>query len=475
MNVTLAAATLGLDRFATVTIGSGWGNMSKEAALRGMVQGVCEALHRLPKRRGAPPAFRQLVIVEYDPAQYEEVRRILEGFADKPPVEELQLKVSKQIMRPARGKKKKAADRPSDLSAGTDETRIHIERSGDSFRFSAITNNAVVPVRDEPVNPKFVHEAAERLMSTLKRHDQEKYGQLLYSYVFPQDFHQVVDTGRDLTLVLDRTTAGLPWEMACYSGPQGMTFLGPHLKLTRQFRTRLSSAPGVTPPPKRRLKALVIADPAREHDLQLPGALKEGRAVVDVLNKFRSDKAHNLEIDIVERIGSVECDPVEILALMLNENFDLIHYAGHGVFDAEDPANSGWVFGRKDDGNLLTLSAREIFKARRVPRLVFANACFSAVVRAGQPSSADDMNRDLAGMAEAFFERGVQNYIGAGWPVGDTQAVDFADAFYGRALTGGTLGTAVSEGRLAILGQGSTWGAYHHYGRAGAVLVGPKD
>ncbi|HWS88938.1 MAG TPA: CHAT domain-containing protein [Pyrinomonadaceae bacterium] len=474
MNVTLAAATLGLDRFATVVIGSGLGNMSKESALRGMMQGVCEALHRLP--HDPRPPLRQLLLVEYDDRLYDEIVDLLRKFEKQPPVEELELKVSEQRL--PRASRRSAAPRPPDVNDETDETRINIERAGDTLRFSALTADAVIPVRDEAFKPKYAYEAAERLMASLKQEEQEKYGQLLYTYLFPPDFHQVIDTGRPLTLVLDRATAGLPWEMACFRGPQGMSFLGPDLKLTRQFRTRLSSAPGVTPPPKRRLKALVIADPARDADLQLPGALREGREVVRVLNEFKMGKKNGagkgLELEVVDRIGSAECDAVEILALILNENFDLIHFAGHGVFDEKDPANSGWVFGREPDGKIHTLSAREIFKARRVPRLVFANACFSAVVRPGGAATADEMNRELAGMAEAFFERGVQNYVGSGWPVGDAQAVAFAEAFYTKALSGGELGEALSDGRRAILGQGSTWGAYHHYGRSNAKLIATK-
>jgi CHAT domain-containing protein len=103
--------------------------------------------------------------------------------------------------------------------------------------------------------------------------------------------------------------------------------------------------------------------------------------------------------------------------------------------------------------------------------LVFANACFSAVVREGKAISADEMNRQLAGLAEAFFERGVQNYIGAGWPVEDIPAVEFARVFYEKALTGETLGDALSEARRSILYDGSTWGAYQHYGQVNAKLV----
>lgn len=468
MNVTLAAATLGLDKFATVVIGSGAGNMSKEKALRGVVQGVCEALHRVGKRPGV--RLKQVVLVEYDDDEYEEIVKLLKKFVSHPPVQELELRVTEQKLPKTKRQERK---RPDDIVSSLDETRINVERSGDTYRFSAMTADAVIPVRDEPFKQKYVNDASERLMGSLKRGEQEKYGLFLYSYLFPPDFHQAIDTSRPLTLVVDRATAGLPWEMACFRGPQGITFLGPHLKLTRQFRTRLSSAPGVTPPPKKSLKVLVVADPAREPELQLPGALKEGRAVVAVLNEFKMKKKEEggLDIEIFERIGAAECDPVEILALILNENFDLIHYAGHGIFDAESPSNSGWVFGREKDGKLNTLAAREVFKARRVPRLVFANACFSAVVREGAAASAEEMNRELAGMAEAFFERGVQNYIGAGWPVGDTQAVAFATTFYGLALSGETLGDALSEGRKAIIEQGSTWGAYHHYGRANAVLV----
>ena len=98
------------------------------------------------------------------------------------------------------------------------------------------------------------------------------------------------------------------------------------------------------------------------------------------------------------------------------------------------PKRGGWVFGKDR-----ILTSREIFRARRVPRLIFANACYSAVVNPGKPLTAAEMNRGLAGIAEAFLERGVQNYIGSGWPVADDQAVQFALTFYSYALTGGPL------------------------------------
>ena len=186
--------------------------------------------------------------------------------------------------------------------------------------------------------------------------------------------------------------------------------------------------------------------------------------MVNILREI--NEKNGLDIEVEERIGPNECDPVELLALILSEEFDVIHYAGHGEFDENTPSLSGWVFGRDN-----ILSARDIFRARRVPRLIFANACFSGVVRSGKALTIQETNRNLAGLAEAFFERGVQNYIGTGWPVGDEPARQFARTFYERALSGSVLSEALAAARLQILDQGSTWGAYQHYGEATATLV----
>ena len=262
---------------------------------------------------------------------------------------------------------------------------------------------------------------------------------MLATYLMPDDFRRLVEDADSLTLILDRSTASFPWEMAGFKSARGPMFFGPNLKLTRQFRTMLAS-PGLAPPLNRSLKVLVIADPAPEQEYQLPGARREGRAVVDVLNRFKKD--NSLDITVDEHIGANACDPVDILALLFNEEYDIVHYAGHGVFDEQNPSHSGWVFGRD-----YILSAREIFQSRRAPRLVFANACFSSVIKERRAMAADEMNRRLAGMAEAFFERGIQNYIGAGWPVDDIPAVDFASIFYENALGGKTIGESLANAR----------------------------
>jgi CHAT domain-containing protein len=93
------------------------------------------------------------------------------------------------------------------------------------------------------------------------------------------------------------------------------------------------------------------------------------------------------------------------------------------------------------------------------------------VVTAGQALTAAEMNRQLAGLVQAFFERGVLNYIGTGWPVEDGPATSFARIFYETILQGDTLGSALAAARQEILHDGSTWGAYQHYGQVDDRLV----
>jgi CHAT domain-containing protein len=457
-NVTYGVTALGWREFATVVVGSGEGNLSLEQAIVGMLAGVGSALRRL-KGQGQGQ-LETLRIVEKDKIRFKTIHTLLERITSNQEGG-LKLKVTPREVRERTQRQTKPQPERFDQMEGS---RVTIERDRDLFRFSAITKQAVIPVREVTINSSYAEGAAELLKESRTLEEQYKYGKLLHSYLMPNDFQDMIDM-TPLTLIVDRSTATFPWEMAAFERHGKVVFYGPGRHMTRQFRTTLSGAPGlVAARMPNRLRVLVIADPAPEAALQLPGAREEGRAVVNILREMKEQQG--LDITIEQRIGANECDPVELLAMILSEEFDLIHYSGHGDFDEKNPAKSGWIFGKEN-----ILSAREIFRARRVPRLIFANACFSGVIRSGQPFTLQESNRSLAGLAQAFFERGVQNYIGTGWPVDDAAALEFAKVFYREALSGNELGSSLSKAREAILTSGSTWGAYQHYGQATAKLI----
>ena len=321
--------------------------MSLEQAIEGMLQGVGSALRRL-KGQGR---LENLYIVECDKNRWKVVKEILDKIS-KNQSDGWKLHVTKRQFPKRRHRREQS--KPANLDTMTG-SRITIERDRDIFRFSAIREQAVIPVREIRIQSSYAEGAAELLKGARSQEDQEKYGKLLHSYLMPEDFQDMIDA-TPLTLMVDRSTAVFPWEMAAFERHGKTIFYGPGRRLTRQFRTILSGPPGlIAPPIPNRLRVLIIADPAPEADLQLPGARAEGRAVVQVLRKVKEEEG--LDITIEQRIGSDECDPVELLALILSEEFDLIHYSGHGDFDEKIPPRAAGFSARN------TCFPPEIFSA----------------------------------------------------------------------------------------------------------------
>ncbi|MEQ1848418.1 MAG: M17 family peptidase N-terminal domain-containing protein, partial [Nitrospira sp.] len=301
-NVTYGVTALGWRTVATVVVGSGAGNLSLEQAIEGMVEGVASALRRL-KGQGR---LDTLQIVEYDKRRFQEVLTILKKInagSDGSLTVKLSSRTLPKRVHPTPKTQPEVVDQ-------MDGSRVTIERDRDLFRFSAITKDAVIPVREIPVQSSRAEGIADLLKNARSLKDQEKYGKLLHRYLIPEDFQSMIDM-TPLTLMVDRSTAAFPWEMAAFERHGQAVFYGPGRHVTRQFRTTLSGAPGlITASIPNRLRVLVIADPAPEVDLQLPGAREEGRAVVKILRRMK--ETQGLDITIESRIGANECDPVEL-------------------------------------------------------------------------------------------------------------------------------------------------------------------
>jgi CHAT domain-containing protein len=76
-------------------------------------------------------------------------------------------------------------------------------------------------------------------------------------------------------------------------------------------------------------------------------------------------------------------------------------------------------------------------------------------------------------LAETLLRAGVAHYIGTHWPVSDTAATAFAEAFY-RQLLRGTIGAALVTARRAVHASRSPdWADYIHYGDAEFRLKAP--
>lgn len=476
-NVALGTGALGMKRVATLLIGAGEGSLEPDRALRALISGVADAIASVPEASRAGASLQEVVVVEHNADRIEQLAQHLRQLKQDTGLGArltLKLPAAAQIAR-ARRQRKPASGRTASGRAAVprqlNEIRLTLEspqEGGGRFRFSAITRSAVVPVREVEVDAARFQALAVALQESDAGADQEQYGRLMFEYLMPEDFDQAIEDAESVRLIVDSATAPFPWEMACFrprSGAARVQRLGLEKKLTRQFRTMLSRPPGTTPPLNDEVRVLVIADPAPEPELQLRHARREGRRVADALRQLSRP---DCRITVESRIGASECSMVEILKLILTGDFDVLHYAGHGEYDPLNPTAAGWVLSRDQ-----VLTARDIFRARRVPRLVFANACFSGVIHDGPAFGSVELTRGTATVAQAFFERGVPNYVGSGWPVDDEQAGAFAAAFYERLFAGEAMREALQTARQRIFDEslGSTWGAYQHYGDPEDVLI----
>jgi tetratricopeptide (TPR) repeat protein len=141
--------------------------------------------------------------------------------------------------------------------------------------------------------------------------------------------------------------------------------------------------------------------------------------------------------------------------------------AGHGYFDAEQQAQSGFVIGED-----LYLTAAEIGKIEPIPELVFLNCCYGGKIPRGTPG-AGSPHRMAATLSEALINMGVKAVVASGWAVDDGAAREFATKFYDAMLNRAKFGEAVLQARAAVFRTSpevNTWGAYQCYGNPDFTL-----
>jgi CHAT domain-containing protein len=373
----------------------------------------------------------------------------------------------------------------SDASVPTRITALQPRDAG-GVSWSALTARATVPEREVRLDRNLLAELIRRLTAPEER-DAEELPHFLTRFLVPLDLRAYLTGDAPLIIEVDRRTARVPWEflMPATDG-ENLEPLAVRQPLARQMRTTYARTDIDAPAPQE-MRALVIGDPGGGK-LSLIGAREEAVAVAAVL------KRHAIRVEAY--IGSADSPPTEgarpatrldVLAKVLTGRYDLIHYAGHGVFDPESPELSGWLFA---DG---LLTARELTQMSRAPWLVMANACWSAArpdtgsTDAAATPLASGHEGELAPvLADEFLRVGVGHFVGASWRVPDGSAREFAVRFYERLLGEGqvareNVGQALLEARheqwttsrsrpQATPEQRNAWAAYQHYGDPGDGL-----
>jgi hypothetical protein len=363
--------------------------------------------------------------------------------------------------------------------------RIHEERHGDTvvYRYdleahdlqlmAAFASKPIVGDRDAYV--RALYRRIEHCW-TASRRDREMFAEQLRAFgadlldeLVPRELQQILWENRDRlrdVLVLS-TEPFIPWELLHLKDPASRRlpaetrFLG-QLGLLRWLW-------GPYPPEAIRLR------PGRARHVvpSYPPPLE--------LPQTRSEQA------FLERaVGSTGVVPHhrEVLALLKDGSFDLLHFAGHGRASGDDIADAQVLLaGRREGGRYVEEPLRVSVVRHNFHRpppdapapagggdggddrpLVVVNACQTG--RMGHQLST------IGGFAEAFVLGGAGAFVGCMWSVGDEPACEFVEVFYRRLLAGETVAAATAAGREAARRAGdATWLAYTVYAHPRAHLV----
>jgi len=497
-----ALGRLGRRHLATVLVGAGNGNISTRATIDAWIRGI---KHAVTGASDSTSRLRQVTFVEEDPRKLKEADEAITAARealgrrnrlaiDYTPLDQVLTDRQKaDLKKKARKLARLEVERALAVESGRavpPSTRVTLALEGGEYRFGAITDSAALPERAVPLDQRLVHQANDELAAEWRPARQQERGRLMERLLVPEDLRDQLVGNAPLVMVLDATTARIHWEMVAQSHADGdsaqeppstdtlaASFLGTSRGFTRQLITPFAPAPQPPPPSRRLLRVLVVADPA--DNAHLPGAEEEGVEVADIFETFNEVWADSTEsrVEVVRLFGPNEATRTQVLRHLLLRSYDVLHYAGHCVYDERNPARQGWLFSVGDPPDLL--SPHELNRIDRIPKFVFSNACESGIT----PDRSEERSVALApGFAEAFFQRGVANFVCTAWPVDDGAARALAVTLYSRLLglepdpdrpgryrkdRPRPMWEAMQEARLEIfdsVGGARTWGAYQHYG-----------
>ena len=312
--------------------------------------------------------------------------------------------------------------------------------------FSASTSRAHEKANPLPTTPALM-EGTIKEMSTSNRWTPQS-AKAIFELLIPNDFKEQLKRHGNINWILDHYTAEYPWELlqddVADSRPLCVVSGMIRQLSTRNYRQVIKSAP--------KNNALVIADPdLKGFASQLPGALKEGQKVAEMLS------SRNLEVTT-----SFKGNSGEIIEKMFCNDYRIIHLSGHGIFNQDETKGSGMVIGKD-----VYLSTREINQMSIVPELVFVNCCHIGKISGVAEELYQQRYKLAANIGTQLIENGVRCVIAAGWAVDDSAALEFAEVFYERMFAGYTFGASVKDARSQVFekyGNTNTWGAYQCYG-----------
>ncbi len=452
-----------VNEMATLVFGGSSGDASQnlKAMLRGLISGLKEA--------DGDYDFQRIVLCERDEDKYKSLKDELYRLAASELFDDFEIEFDTMEL-PA---KNEGATRGQIVKASSSEPIYLISNLtviSESMAAESTFQHevSVLPPSSGTTFPRFPSHTFTKAdldefvgeVESGAPNDLDDYGSRLAKLILPPEMGDLsaLMTQHSVQVLHDAMSSRIPWEAVKF----GDVFPAIANGLSRKYqRTRSAAMVSNTRRQNQVLKVLLVYNPTGD----LKGAEAEGKAILAVATnsngKIDVRTMHNGEATrqgILDRLGG-------------DELFDIMHYAGHGIYVDENPSQSGLYCADKQ-----VLNGRDLEPlGKNLPPVIIFNACQTGRVRRrGAPVAANAP----ASAAESILNAGIMCFIATYWPVSDAGAGSFSTILYDHLLAGlkpgaasVTMGAAVLAARRKLKQDGENdWANYMLYGNPDFVL-----
>ncbi|MGB0869778.1 MAG: DUF7379 domain-containing protein [Flavobacteriales bacterium] len=431
--------------FSSLFIGSYYSGISLEDSIRCVMKSVQFANNRLKKMKH-PVFFNEIEFIElYKVKSIQAVYRIREML--KNDINYKTYTFPQSLLKEKSGSRIRINFTQKDT--WWHRIQVSMDSSEESsLRFISLTDKARADEKVQPSQLKLIDRLIETALATGSWDEQTS--RTLFYLLIPLGFKEYIIDKKNLILVVDDKTAKYPWEILTL--PNDGIQKQEKLSIIRQLVVRdthrdVQYASGKD--------AFVVGNPKtdpKEYS-NLPGAEEEAKDVFDKLTEY----SYNVTL-------SLKDDSLTVINHLFSSAYKIIHLAGHGKLDEDNPTNSGVVL--SDD---LFISVAEINSLPYTPEFVFINCC-----HLGSTLGIDtNYNKLAATIGIELIKKGVKAIIVTGWAVDDVVAKEFARIFYSNLLNHTPFGESVKFAREETSNSfpnSNTWGAYQCYGNPFYVI-----